>query len=145
MRCAAQNREVGDCPGMIGGAAQGLSHRGLRVADRALTIAGEAEIDPGVRPRRLEADGGGEGLRGASLLADREPRLAIGVMGLWPVGRRVAGVAGGAQGGAEVSGRALGGEAPQRRHNRGVARRWDRPALLWVRRAMPCVRRPPCR
>ena len=55
-------------------------HRGLGVFDRALAIAREAVIDPGVGPARVQLDGGGEGLFGARGLAERRKSLAIGVM-----------------------------------------------------------------
>ncbi len=57
-----------------------LLHRGLRVLDRALAIAREAVVHPGVSPARFQLDRRGEGLLGARGLVERRKSLAIGVM-----------------------------------------------------------------
>ena len=64
--------------GRIGG--ERLAHRGLGVLDSALGVAREPVIDPGVGPPRIELNGGGEGLFGARVVAERRKSLAIGVM-----------------------------------------------------------------
>ncbi|WP_298352856.1 hypothetical protein [Rhodoblastus sp.] len=66
---------------------------GLGVIDRALMLAGEAEIDPGVGETRAKFYGDGKGLFGPRRIAGGDPGLAEGVMGLRPVGFGEAGVA----------------------------------------------------
>ena len=57
---AHEGAEIGGGGRMAGGAAQRLTHRRLGVLDASLPVAGEAEIDPGVRPTRRQANRGGE-------------------------------------------------------------------------------------
>ena len=75
-----EGAEVGESGGVIGIGGERLPHRRLGVLDRALAIAREAVIDPGVGPARIQVNCRGEGLFGARGVADRGPRLAIGVM-----------------------------------------------------------------
>ena len=77
--------------GRIGG--ERLAHRRLGVLDRALAIAREPAIDPGVGPMRIQLNRGAEGLFGALRLAERRPGLAIGVMRRREYGRPPAGFA----------------------------------------------------
>ena len=75
-----EGAQVGERGGMgrIGG--ERLAHRGLGVLDRALAIAREPVIDPGVGPARIQLNGRGESLLRARGLAERRPSLAIGVV-----------------------------------------------------------------
>ena len=84
---------------MAGLRLQGADHRDLGVVDRALRVAREAEIDPGVGETRAQLGGDGEGLFGARGLAGGHPGLAESVMRLGPVGLGEAGVPRRLQGG----------------------------------------------
>ena len=59
----------------------------------ALAIAGDAEIDPGIRPTRRQSKRGGESALGVAMIAQCRPGFSIGVMSLRPIRRGVAGVA----------------------------------------------------
>ena len=65
---------------------QGAGHGPLGVLDRALRVAREAKIDPGVGEARPQLNGDGEGLLGPRRLAGGNPGLAKSVMSLGPVG-----------------------------------------------------------
>jgi hypothetical protein len=80
-------------------APQRFAHRLLGIIDRALPVAGDAVVDPGVDPGRIELDRRRESLLGARRLAEREPRLAVGVMGPRVLRGAVAGFARGDAGG----------------------------------------------
>ena len=75
-----EGAQVGERGGMGTIDGERLAHRSLGVLDRALGVAREPVIDPGVGPPRIELNGGGEGLLGARVLAERRKSLAIGVM-----------------------------------------------------------------
>lgn len=78
---------------MAGLRLQGADKSPLGVFDRALRIAGEAEIDESVGEARPQLGGDGEGLFRPRRLAGGHPGLAKGVMRLGPVGLGEAGVA----------------------------------------------------
>jgi hypothetical protein len=58
-----------------------------------LAIAGDAVIDPGIRPARRELHGGREGALGLAMPPERRPGLPIGIMRRRQIRRIVAGLA----------------------------------------------------
>ena len=78
---------------MAGLRLQGADKSGLGVLDRALAVAREAVIDPGVGEVRAQFHGDGEALLGPRRIAGGHPGLAKSVMGLRAVGLGEAGVA----------------------------------------------------
>ncbi len=83
LRLAADPHEgaqVGERGGMGPIDGERLAHRSLGVLDHALGVAREPVIDPSVGPPRIELNGGGEGLLGARVIAERRPSLAVGVV-----------------------------------------------------------------
>ncbi len=96
LRAAADAQErgqIGRGGGMIGREGEHPRRGRLGVLDRALPIAREPVVDPGVGPARGEPYRLGEGALGARGLSERGPGLAIGVMGGRQRRRVVAGLA----------------------------------------------------
>ena len=89
-----QRREIAGGRGMARLRLQGASHAALGVLDRALRIAREAKIDPGVGEARAQFGGDGESLLGPRRLAGGDPGLTEPVVGFSAVGLGEAGVAG---------------------------------------------------
>jgi hypothetical protein len=83
--------------GMTWHAAQRMAHRRFGVLGGALAVARDAVIDPGVGPAQRQPDSFCEGAFGVGVLAERRPGLAIRIMRLRPVRRRMTGVARGLQ------------------------------------------------
>ena len=118
--------------GRIGG--ERPPHGDLGVLDRALAIAREPVVDPGVGPARVQLDRGGEGLLGARRLAERRQGLAIGVMRRRKLRRAPAGFA---RAGARPDCRRARDARPRREGTGRDRRRAPAPFEAWERLGVP--------
>jgi hypothetical protein len=90
---AHERAEIRSRCGMAGRAGERLAHRRLGVLDIPLPVARDAVIHPGIGPARCKLDCRAECLLRARRLVQREPRLAVDIVGARLVGRPVAGFA----------------------------------------------------
>ena len=89
---AQEDGQIGRRRGMARPRLQRAHHCALGVLNRALAVAREAQIDPGVGEIRAKSDGGGKRLFGSRRLSGGDPGLTEGVMRLGHVGFGEAGI-----------------------------------------------------
>ena len=92
---------------MVGREQKNLPHCRLGILDRALAVAGDAIVDPGIGELRRKLDRGRECLLGSRRLIVREPGLAVDVVCAGIVGRAVTRLARGRKCGLHCSARQL--------------------------------------